>query len=349
MRRCDFIPDTVWVDHDDGFMRPLRRADDPERWLALCASSGPIITQVDDGEFPDEGIFPTSSSSAPSIMATMLDELELAEGMDILEVGTGTGYNAALLAERVGAERVTSVEVDPMIADHARAALRRTGVSATVVTGDGVLGYPDHAPYDRLIVTAAARHIPYAWVEQTRPGGRIVVPCAGPLYGGHALVTLTVRPDGTAVGRFGALTSFMPLRGQRPQAVSWSHGDYDETATRYDAREPFDGDDLDCAFGVGTRLPGCAPGHTIDDDGVETLRLSHHASGSWAAFTPAERRVRQHGPRRLWDELEAAYAWWTGAGRPEHTRFGLTVTRDGQRVWLDSEDRPVHPDVRPVG
>jgi protein-L-isoaspartate O-methyltransferase len=170
--RHEFLPGTVWVNDDsDGspaFM-PLCREQDPDRWLhvAYAADDG-VVTQVDDG-CPNGpgggGSMPSSSASGPVMVVVMLAALEVREGHRVLEVGTGTGYNAGLLAHRFGAEQVTSIEIDPGIAAQARKALSDAGFGAvTVVTGEGALGYPQGAPYDRVIVTAACHQIPYPWV-----------------------------------------------------------------------------------------------------------------------------------------------------------------------------------------
>ena len=146
-----FIPDMVWVWADDGWLIPLRRQDAPDDWADLCRSDDPIIIQVDDGA-TDRGMQPTSSSSAPSLMHEMIGMLDVKAGMKVLEIGTGTGYNAAILAEIAGVENVTTVEVDPDIANHARSALRKADFPVTVITGDGASGYHGQAPYDRVIV-----------------------------------------------------------------------------------------------------------------------------------------------------------------------------------------------------
>ncbi|MFL5898919.1 MAG: methyltransferase domain-containing protein [Solirubrobacterales bacterium] len=118
-----------------------------------------------------------SSSSQPSVMTMMLELLDPRAGERVLEVGGGTGYNAALLCELVGSKgRVTTIEIDRRLAGRARGALRESGHRARVVVGDGRLGFPLGAPYDRIIVTASAAEVPNAWIEQLRPGGRIVVP-----------------------------------------------------------------------------------------------------------------------------------------------------------------------------
>ncbi|WP_329522084.1 rRNA adenine N-6-methyltransferase family protein [Spirillospora sp. NBC_01491] len=213
--RESFVPDTIWVPVEgSGWMRPLHREDEPDGWTEQVRADRSVVIQVDDGAV-GKGVWPTSSSSAPHVMADMLDALDLHAGMRVLEIGTGSGYNAALLAELAGAENVTTVEVDPSLAGHARRALDRAGYPVTVVTGDGMLGHPDHAPYDRIIVTAAVREVPYAWVEQARPGGVILVPWVATFHPDEPLARLEVGPDGTAEGRFGGPGWFMPLRSQR--------------------------------------------------------------------------------------------------------------------------------------
>jgi protein-L-isoaspartate O-methyltransferase len=344
VRLEDFAPDLIWVLGGEGVFLPLRRSDDPERWLQLCRGDDPIAIQIDDGRDDGHGVLPTSSSTAPKLMARMLELLDAREGMDVLEIGAGTGYNAAMLAERTRTGRVVTVEVDPAIADHARAALRRTGHPVTVVTGDGTLGHPERAPYDRVVATAAATTVPYAWVAQTRPGGRIVLPLAGSFQHG-ALLRLTVGDDGAARGRFHGEAPFIRLRNHRPDDPVWSRNEDDAqvaTSRRY-LNEPFT--DFDAGFAVGAALPGCVWGRKAGPGPARAIRLSHADSGSWASLTPGAdgHEVRQHGPRRLWDELEAAYDWWVHAGRPDSTRFGLTATPEGQTFWLDTPDQVVAP------
>ncbi|SNR97623.1 rRNA adenine N-6-methyltransferase family protein [Actinomadura mexicana] len=217
-----------------------------------------MITQVDDGA-TERGVWPTSSSSAPRVMAMMLDALDLRPGMRVLEIGTGTGYNAALLAELTGAENVTTVEVDASLADHARRALKRAGYPVIVITDDGMLGHPDHAPYDRIMATAAVREVPYAWVQQVRPGGLILVPWVASFHPDEPLAVLSVGRDGTAEGRFGLPAWFMPMRSHRLQ----------------------------------------------------------------------QQTIRETGER------------WAAAGEPEASRYGVTVTPAGQRIWLDSPDNRI--------
>jgi protein-L-isoaspartate(D-aspartate) O-methyltransferase len=205
-----FIPDDIWVVRDNK-LTPLSRADDPAGWEREVTADDAVTTRLKDGRWP------VSSSSAPWLMARMIRALRLAPGMRVLEIGTGTGYNAACLAA-LGTE-VVSAEIDPGVAGRAREALRAAGYPGVeVVTGDGELGVPARAPFDRVIVTAAAHTIAYPWVEQTRDGGLIVVPYTGEGHAG-ALLVLAVS-GGAATGQAEGQARFMPLRGQRlSQAV----------------------------------------------------------------------------------------------------------------------------------
>jgi protein-L-isoaspartate(D-aspartate) O-methyltransferase len=119
-----------------------------------------------------------SCASTPSVVAMMLDQLDIRPGMRVLEIGAGTGYNAALLAELAGTEgAVTSIDIDPDTATGARHALDENGYGRVdVVTGDGFAGVPERAPFDRVIVTAAPWDLPGSWFDQIVPGGVMVVP-----------------------------------------------------------------------------------------------------------------------------------------------------------------------------
>jgi protein-L-isoaspartate(D-aspartate) O-methyltransferase len=121
---------------------------------------------------------PISSSSQPAIMAIMLDQLALATGQRVLEIGAGTGYNAALISHIIGPSgAVVSVDIDPDLVETARGHLAIAGYpGVTVVAADGADGYPPGAPYDRVIATVGVSDLAPAWLYQAGPGARIVVP-----------------------------------------------------------------------------------------------------------------------------------------------------------------------------
>lgn len=138
---------------------------------AVYRSDEALVTATDD-----HGV-PISSSSAPAIMAPMLEELQLGPGLRVLEVGAGTGYNAALLTRLVSDDgTVTSIEVDDRFADRARRALAQGGYPCRVVVGDGHHGWHEGSPFDRIIATASCDHVPRAWRDQLVDGGLVELP-----------------------------------------------------------------------------------------------------------------------------------------------------------------------------
>jgi protein-L-isoaspartate(D-aspartate) O-methyltransferase len=168
----------------------------------------------------DRNGVPISSSSAPTIMAVMLERLACQPGSRVLEIGTGTGYNAALLAHLVGpAGLVVSIELDGDTAAAATASLARLGACVDVRVGDGWGGAPDTAPFDRVIVTAGIWDVSPGWVAQLRQGGRLVAPLwIGP---GFEVAVAFVR-----VGRGLHSVSvdwcgFMRLRGEHAGPQVW--------------------------------------------------------------------------------------------------------------------------------
>lgn len=149
--------------------------------------------------------------SQPFVVALMTDLLRLPPGGRVLEIGTGSGYQAAVLAE-LGAQ-VFSVEVIPALAERARLALDAEGYTAVATRlGDGALGWPEHAPFDAIIVTAAALAIPPALVEQLRPGARMAIPI-GAQGGDQRLMLVEKDAAGAVTSRTVLRVMFVPLTG----------------------------------------------------------------------------------------------------------------------------------------
>lgn len=343
--RALFLPDLIWAwDMDTGTSHSIDRREHPDAWRAAAESNMPIVTQWDDGQHhgTQPGNVATSSASMPSVVDGMLADLDARPGMTVLEIGTGTGWNAALLAHQLGDHAVTSIEVDPTIAAAANRALHQAGYRPTVITGDGTRGHADRAPYDRIIVTAGLRRLPAALIEQTRNGGIILAPWGTPFGDQDALVQLTVHGDGTASGPFLRPVEFMKVRSQRdgrPQP----HIDFTSATTSttrglpLDPWQPF-------LFAAGLRLSDMT--HATDRRGTDTaVWLYSLTDHSWAATvrsdTGDESPVYQNGHRRLWDELETAHTWWQEQGSPGIERFGLAIDDTGQQVWLDEPGNTV--------
>jgi protein-L-isoaspartate O-methyltransferase len=345
-----FIPDRVWVDeHEDGHDVALDRASEPERWRAAVYSNSVIVTQFDDGDtvWPDVGYRPTSSCSMPSAVLGMLDALDVRDRTRVLEIGTGTGYNAALLAARLGDEHIATVEVDPVLADQARSALIAAGCTSTVVCADGAAGWPAGAPFDRIIVTAAVKlgRVPYSWVEQTAPDGIILTPLKTDFTAGP-LVAFTVGRDGTARGRVVPIrVAFMEIRAQRTSVVNWADLRWDDPDADLSHTDVTPWTTLgneapqwtiavavpSCRYELWPRTPGRNPRHGV-------AWLGDPLSGSWASIIPGSTKgryeVRQRGPRRLWNEAEAAYRWWLEQGKPTLNQWRFTVSPDCQTATV---------------
>jgi protein-L-isoaspartate(D-aspartate) O-methyltransferase len=152
--------------------------------------------------------------SQPYIVGFMTEVLRTKPGMKILEVGTGSGYQAAVLAE-MGCD-VYSIEIIGALARSAEARLRRLGYARIRLRhGDGFDGWPEAAPFDRIIVTAAAGYVPPPLLEQLEPGGRMVIP-VGSVYGIQDLILVTKDPDGAIRTTRLLPVRFVPLvRGSR--------------------------------------------------------------------------------------------------------------------------------------
>ncbi len=155
---------------------------------------------------------PISSASQPTMVAAMLELLDVRSGHRVLEVGTGTGYNAALLAVLVGHEgSVVTVELEDDLAANAARVLAAMGAGGVeVVCGDGAAGHPPGAPYDRVIVTAGASDPSGAWTQQLAEGGRVVAPVVGD--DGVGSVVVLDEVDGDVVRRPAIPCGFLLMR-----------------------------------------------------------------------------------------------------------------------------------------
>ncbi|MFI1398560.1 protein-L-isoaspartate(D-aspartate) O-methyltransferase [Streptomyces sp. NPDC020681] len=248
---------------------------------------------------------------------------------------------------------MVTVEVDAAVAGAARDALARFGLPLHVVTGDGVLGCLDRAPYDRIKATCGMRSVPFAWVEQTRPGGLILLPWGTSYSHLDATVRLAVAQDGqSASGPFLHPVEFMKLRAQRvawPEHTHYVPDDRVADAVRSSTSMTEDGFGVGqfeaAAFAVGLQVRGCVRAVADKRDGARPVWFYSLTDRSWAVVMFRDQSqsatVHQAGSRCLWNEVEAAWRWWDSHGRPGFERFGLTVTAEGQTAWLDAPVRPV--------
>jgi len=155
----------------------------------------------------------TSTASQPSMMAIMLEQLDVRPGHRVLEIGAGTGYNAALLAHLVGPQgAVTAVDIDAELVQRAREHLLSAGIEGVELhCGDGALGHPPGAPYDRIVLTVGSPDVRPEWVAQLAVGGRLLLPLT--LRGSQLSVALDLQPDGGLHSTSVRGCAFVRLRG----------------------------------------------------------------------------------------------------------------------------------------
>jgi hypothetical protein len=237
------------------------------------------------------------------------------------------------------------VDIDPWLVTAAVEALARCGFRPTSAEHDGAAGYLQNAPYDRVLCTCAVSRLPPAWLAQTRPGGLIVTTLNRPI--GAGLVRITARGGERGEGRVLARDGrFMPLRADRLSAARGLLDAAPPTAAGgpecpatlsmwdvLDPASPFE-------FFAGLALPGVLGWHD-PHSGEAALG---HSDGSWVRQRADgdALRVSQGGPRRLWDDTEAAHEQWLRLGSPLRDSFGITVEPSGQWLWLGSPDTAEH-------
>jgi protein-L-isoaspartate O-methyltransferase len=280
-----------------------------------------VIKTIEVGGFA----WPVSSSTRPSLMAYMLRALKLQEGMTVLEIGTGTGYNAALLCNRLGNHTlVTSVDLDAELVDAARARLDALGLHPTLAALDGRDITALDRTFDRIIVTAGARRIPASWGQQLNDDGLLVADVGG--GSSPRIVALTRQPNGDLRGRFHKRPGwFMPMRPsaahphERPGV---SPGSIDQhraiETTNFAALQDLTEGSEGLAFAINWFLqPEMITDQPTDPDRGPGSLITF-SDGSWVETTI--------------EDLTRLTATWRELGEPSSGDLRLTITPDGRHA-----------------
>ncbi|WP_053616058.1 methyltransferase domain-containing protein [Nocardiopsis sp. NRRL B-16309] len=314
--RHRFIPDMVWPDATG---LPLYRTAHPDRWALLVYSTDAITTQANDGGSGPRNE-PSSSSSAPQVMADMIAAAGIDEGMHVLEIGTGTGWNAAVLSELVGQKgSVTSVEIDPGVAALARERLTGTGVTVRTAAAP-----PTGEVYDAVIATCAVTHIPASWLRALGEGAPLVLPWS-PHPAAHSTPIAALRQGTPVTGPFVREGAFMRDRTQRPGDLPFPGLGQPPTPLA-----PFPVGSVELiGSGMMTQLllmlPEVRLGTGLRPFHGEPGRIVWMGSGpSWAYLWP-DGSVSGGGDRALNEELADAYQRLQDAGLPDLRDFTLRV------------------------
>lgn len=307
---------------------------DTGAWLEAAYRNGSLVTQVGplhaDHAGPGDRTsgLPTSSATLPGLVVQMLRHALITDGMDVLDVGTGSGYGCAVLAGRLGDQHVTSIDVDKYLTKAATGRLEAIGLHPTVVTCDATGPLP--GTYDRIVSTVAVRPVPASWLAALRPGGRLVTTITGTCL----IVTADKTPDGGAAGRTEwDRAGFMYTRSgpdypprirERFAAIRDAEGEQ-VTTGRYPVVNVAEAWELYSTLGV--TVPGGVFHHyEKSGDGQRTAWMIH-PDGSWARATGTGGHppvVHQSGPRRLWDTLDDLRCTWLRDG--SLPAYGATVT-----------------------
>lgn len=312
----------------------------------LVADPGPALTAV-YGDVPlltqrVAGVRATPSSATPARMALLLERLDAYPGHRVLEIGIGTGYLTALLSHELGSRAVTGVAGDPQLVEQVRLRLAELGYRPRLVVGRGAHGAPSTSLHDRVLAAHGLPWVPPTWLSQVRPGGIILIDL------GFLLLRLSVGDNRRAIGRFIDYAASMHPRAASDLtglpvrdilAATNRRGRIDRgPRPSYLEERP-----LQCLHAV--VFPHVHKAIVYGDDDSVSYALTDSVSGAWARARPdgdGYVTVVHGGPRNLWSDLTGLARWWNDRGRPDPTRFGLTVAADGKHVlWLDRPDKVV--------
>ncbi len=320
-------------------MQEMRPSSFPntDAWLHAIYTNEPLATAY------DEEYTATSSSSSPAAMAIMLEASDLHPGLHVLEIGTGTGYNAGLLASIVGDPRsVFTVEIDADLARLAQLRLdQAVGQGITVHAGDGLEGYAPGAPYDRILATGSTSTVPLPWLEQVRPGGIILMNLTGRMGACAFLKIVKGNSRLAAYGRFLSGSEFMELHeaGRYPRRRAALVGQYltrPITTQQFITRSDFDLSALwerQLDFALQLAFPRMSFASVYMNPACPCL--IDLAADTMLLFRPTgdeQWQVEVRGDVCVFEQVLATYRQWVMLGRPDVTAYHLHIDPCGKQM-----------------
>lgn len=336
----------------DAFHEP---AEDGGGWRETAADAATFLPTVHSGRAVVTALSPLDPwgrqvpvAIAPPVdlLVTALQAIDLFDGADVLELGTGTGHTTALLCERLGDGHVTSVDIDPDLHRTAARHLHARDLHPALLVGDSAS--PPRTEYDRVVVEHEVPTVPPSWVTLVRPGGSLLARIAGGLgAGGHVLLRRPDSGEPVLSGRF--LSWGGPLAPHRAPARRRCVRRPPEPVA--DGARPGSTPFPPTALADGGALallmqlmlpPGVQAQRRASGDTTWATYLQA-ADGSWAEISHELGRhgrydVRWAGNVRLLSAVEHAHDLWHRLGTPPLTMFGITAGAEGARVWFDGAD-----------
>lgn len=281
-------------------------------------------------------ISPPSSSSQPSLVADMIEQLEIREGMNILEIGTGSGYNTALLQEVVGESgKVTTLDIQQEVTNQAASLLNEVGYeNPTVICEDGAKGFPPNSPYERIIAAIGCTDISPQWMDQLSEAGLMLIPLQHGCEGNDPRVQLK-KERGKLVGRFVGWSGFMTIQGklQRDQQISFEEvAQLAEEEPRETKKFEKIGDEEAIAFSLFAALNdkrhfvrtyGIRPGLKDGEDGAVAL---------------GEGELYLYGEDPPIEDFESLFNRWKEAGRPSLAKYSIKLYPKGHNPPVNKQE-----------
>ncbi|MFC9131900.1 methyltransferase [Streptomyces sp. NPDC057099] len=341
-RRQDFAPAVIRT-HRGGRWRRVDRNKNAGDWAKFIHRAEAVVFDIDDGQEGGPGIV-TGVMPAEQDVAARLAAFALTPGMAIAEIGTDSGWTAALLDHHLqGGAVVTAADTMRLAAGAQQRLARYPRVQVVSELQAGAIG-PARS-FDGLLAHRAVRRVPWEWVTRVRPGGRLCLPVRTGLSGSSTLLALRVARDGlSASGRFhaGPAPQALWLRNQRPADAPFIESPASpRTSQAPDATRAALSPDARLFAGLlspDLRMQVVRGTTEFEGEVADRLRVHDHRASRAVVFLCGPGTVHEWGPRALGAVMFDALAQWHAAGEPKVQQLGVTITETEHTLWLGTPD-----------